>query len=419
MNWQEQRKRSDGEGDGGGACEDGGGVEGDSAVNGFSQLHAGMYRTAPLKDLATFHSGGTPSRRNNEYWGGEYPWITAKDMKSPMISTSLDALTKEGFSKAKVAPKNSILILVRGMTLFKDVPVGLATREMAFNQDIKAIIPTKDVDPKYLLYYLVSRRDALLKYVDSAGHGTGRMNIDLLKEFPIFLPEFNEQKAIADLLATWDEAIEKTERLIQAKERRFQYLVRTLINDPHYPRCHIRDFTSECTIRNRRAQCERVLSVTNTNGFVLPEEQFKRRVASSDLSNYKLVARGQYAYNPSRINVGSIARLDDWDKGVLSPMYVVFELDQSKINSDFFLHWLSSHEARQRIRNSAQGSVRETVSFTDLGAIVFPVPDMERQSQAAEILNYARSEIDLLKNLACSGPQLNRTPLCVNERLGV
>ena len=265
---------------------------------------------------------------------------------------------------------------------------------------IRARIKSREVLPEYIS--LLMQFGLLRNTLKREGRGTNISNLNqgILSNLQIPLPSVPEQKAIVDLLSTWDEAIEKTEQLIQAKERRFQYLIRTLINDPNYPRCHIRDFTSECTIRNRQAQCERVLSVTNTNGFVLPEEQFKRRVASSDLSNYKLVTRGQYAYNPSRINVGSIARLDNWDKGVLSPMYIVFELDQSKVNSDFFMHWLTSHEARQRIRNSAQGSVRETVSFTDLGAIVFPVPDMERQSQAAEILNYARSEIDLLKNLA-------------------
>ncbi len=278
--------------------------------------------------------------------------------------------------------------------------VVVAKETCLCSADMYPLHCSKFIDPEFLKLVLLGSRFTFYANSCSARTGIPKLNRDDMGAFYVPLPPIDEQKAIADLLSTWDEAIEKTERLIQAKERRFQYLVRTLINDPHYPRCHIRDFTSECTIRNRRAQCERVLSVTNTNGFVLPEEQFKRRVASSDLSNYKLVARGQYAYNPSRINVGSIARLDDWDKGVLSPMYVVFEIDQSKVNSDFFLHWLSSHEARQRIRKSAQGSVRETVSFTDLGAIVFPVPDMARQSQVVEILNYARSEIDLLKNLA-------------------
>ncbi len=149
--------------------------------------------------------------------------------------------------------------------------------------------------------------------------------------------------------------------------------------------------------RNSSGTIDRVLSVTNNRGFVLPEDQFERRVASSDLGNYKVITRGQYAYNPSRINVGSIARLDGWDKGVLSPMYVVFKVNEEKVNSDFFLHWLSSHEARERIKRSAQGSVRETVSFTDLGAILFPLPRLEQQQIIAEALNTARQEIEILK----------------------
>jgi type I restriction enzyme S subunit len=78
-------------------------------------------------------------------------------------------------------------------------------------------------------------------------------------------------------------------------------------------------------------------------------------------------------------------------------MYVVFEIDKTKINSDFFLHWLSSHQAQERIRKSAQGSVRETVSFSDLGAISFPLPPISEQNKIAEILNTAKSEIDILK----------------------
>ncbi len=140
--------------------------------------------------------------------------------------------------------------------------------------------------------------------------------------------------------------------------------------------------------------------VTNHSGFVLPEEQFERRVASTNLSNYKIVMKGKYAYNPSRINVGSIARLDDWDVGVLSPMYIVFSLDEQKVSSDYFLHWLSSNEAKQRIKNSAQGSVCETVSFSDLGTIPIPLPSMATQMRIAKILNVAKSEINLFKQLA-------------------
>jgi len=173
-----------------------------------------------------------------------------------------------------------------------------------------------------------------------------------------------------------------------------------LVFQPKYPCPDIGECVVEVSERNHNSNIKRVLSVTNHSGFVLPENQFERRVASADLSNYKVVSRGQYAYNPSRINVGSIARLDDWDQGVLSPMYTVFALDETKVDSDYFQHWLLSHEAKQRIRKSAQGSVRETVSFTGLGAIPFPLPPLDKQRKIAEILNVAKAEIDLLKKLA-------------------
>jgi type I restriction enzyme S subunit len=237
------------------------------------------------------------------------------------------------------------------------------------------------------------------KWLESNALGQTMLNLntDIIGNLPIFIVSIDQQKAIAKFLYTWDQNIEKTERLIATKERQYKQLLHSLVSKARYPRVHIRDFAIEVSKRNNGAAINLVLSVTNRNGFVLPEDQFERRVASADLSNYKIVSGGQFAYNPSRINVGSIARLDKWDNGVLSPMYVVFEIDKTKINSDFFLHWLSSHQAQERIRKSAQGSVRETVSFSDLGAISFPLPPISEQNKIAEILNTAKSEIDILK----------------------
>ena len=131
---------------------------------------------------------------------------------------------------------------------------------------------------------------------------------------------------------------------------------------------------------------------------MLAEDQFAHRIASADLSNYKIVQRGQYAYNPARVNVGSIARLDRWADGVLSPMYVVFQVKPS-LDSDFFCHWLSSAETRQRIRLAAQGSVRATVSFDDLGSIPLSLPYLSRQRAVARFLNESHREIELLQQL--------------------
>lgn len=223
------------------------------------------------------------------------------------------------------------------------------------------------------------------------------ISITQQKRLQIIVPPIHEQKAISNSLGIWDLAIQKTEKLTIAKEKYFKFLVNKAVNANNHQKTHVRDVAIELSVRNNGEQCNRVLSVTNIDGFVLPENQFERRVASEDLSNYKLVRRGQYAYNPSRINVGSIARLDDWPEGVLSPMYVVFSLDESKSNSDFFLYWLSSYEARERIKRSAQGSVRETVGFQSFGDIAIPLPPLDTQLKIAELLNIARKEIDLLK----------------------
>ncbi len=229
--------------------------------------------------------------------------------------------------------------------------------------------------------------------------GVVRANIGQkdLNKVPILIPPKDEQKKIASVLALWDNAIEKTEALITAKEKQFEWLTSNLINRAGHKRTAASGLMTEISKRNKNSTIERVLSVTNHSGFVLPEEQFERRVASANVSNYKVVEQGQYAYNPSRINVGSIARLDDWENGILSPMYVVFKLDTKKVCSDYFLHWLNSSEARQRIKNSAQGSVRETVSFKDLGAIDIPLPAMDVQKDVTYKLNLAQKEISLLK----------------------
>ncbi|PWB14344.1 restriction endonuclease subunit S [Acinetobacter sp. AM] len=241
----------------------------------------------------------------------------------------------------------------------------------------------------------------VVKWLENNALGQTMLNLNtsIIGKLPVYAPPLDVQKNIAEALQAWDKAIEKTEALIVAKEKQFDWLCSSLINCAGHKRLATSKLIGEVSKRNKDRNIERVLSVTNHSGFVLPEDQFERRVASADVSNYKVVEKGQYAYNPSRINVGSIARLDDWENGILSPMYVVFKIDNIKVCSDYFLHWLNSNEARQRIKNSAQGSVRETVSFKDLGTIDIPLPVMSVQKDVAYKLNLAKREISLLKQM--------------------
>lgn len=159
----------------------------------------------------------------------------------------------------------------------------------------------------------------------------------------------------------------------------------------------LKDLLKEESARNKDESIERVLSVTNHSGFVLPEDQFSKRIASKNTSNYKVVKKGQFGYNPSRLNVGSFARLEDYEEGLLSPMYVIFSVIENKLDSDYFLQWMHSHEANQRIKNSTQGSVRESVNFSALTSISLKLPPLEEQQKIAAVLTNADKEIELLE----------------------
>jgi len=258
-------------------------------------------------------------------------------------------------------------------------------------------------DPKFVALWLTSFwADQMIKKIATRAVSQANVNPTEFKKFCLVpvLPQ-PEQKAIADLLSTWDEAIDKTEQLIMKKQKFYEAQLSKRLSSDVSERIKLKKFLKEVSKRNRDLSITQVLSVTNSKGFVRPEDQFDRQVASDNLSNYKIVSKGEYAYNPSRINVGSIARLDGWDFGVLSPMYTVFEIKKpSELNTDLFLHWLNSHEAKQRIKLSAQGSVRETVSFDDFCVIGFPKIDFNEQKALAEYFSLISAEIDTLKALS-------------------
>jgi type I restriction enzyme S subunit len=364
-----------------------------------SQLTAS---SRPLGEIANVQQGYTFKPGYQGQSSGEWLYAKVADLSSPANSKylrqSLNYVSTSVLQEMRARP------FPAGSIVFPRVGAALRNNNKrilvqdSLTDDNVIVITVRDsaiCDPEYL-YYWFDFHDLQ----DFCNAGTVPViNGKNLKQQAIPLPCIKAQRKTAETLSNWDTGIEKIERLITAKERHYTHELSRLISRAHHPRRHIDVFSHEVSKRNREG-IERVLSVTNSRGFVLPEDQFERRVASADLSNYKVVRRGQYAYNPSRINVGSIARLDGWDDGVLSPMYVVFELDESTIDSDYFVHWLASHEARQRIKNSAQGSVRETVSFGEFATIHFPLPEKKRQSAIAAYLNCLRDEINLLRSQA-------------------
>jgi type I restriction enzyme S subunit len=363
-----------------------------------------------LGKVAAFKSGGTPRKTNPNFWGGNRPWVSAKDLKQPIIHESLDSLTDAGFAVANIAEKNSLLILVRGMTLHKKVPVCLAGNDVAFNQDLKALIPSSEVAPKFLLYYLLSKENELLGLVDSSGHGTGRLNTDLLKKFSVLLPPLPEQQAIAEVLSVWDRAIEKTERLIQAKQKRFAWLMNSLINSNEksgWRKVKMGDVFEAISRKNSVGETN-VLTSSAQHGLVSQLDYYNKSVSAENVTGYYLLKRGEFAYNRSSSNgypLGAIKRLDAHEQGVLSTLYLCFQLKpDTRFNSDFFLNIFESGILNRQLREICQEGARShgllNITKSDFYGLLVPLPPLPEQKRIAETLNLAQREIDLLKKLA-------------------
>ena len=126
---------------------------------------------------------------------------------------------------------------------------------------------------------------------------------------------------------------------------------------------------------------ENIFSVSSDRGLINPDEIFENRIASQDIVNYKKVSNGYFAYNPSRINVGSIAYSRKDKVGFVSPMYVVFRIVDNKISNEYLLQMLKSPEGVKMIEKYSSGTVRKSLRFTDLSKIPIPIPPKEVQQE--------------------------------------
>lgn len=168
----------------------------------------------------------------------------------------------------------------------------------------------------------------------------------------------------------------------------------------------IGDVISEYSVRNKFDENIPVYSVTNEKGFCTG--YFSKEVASKDKSTYKIVPRGYFAYNPSRINVGSV----DWqkyeDRVIVSPLYVVFGVSD-RLDRQYLLHYLKSDMMLSFIKEYATGSVRDNLKLADLGKFPINLRPVEEQRQIAatldkidELIAKRRQQLDKLDELVKS-----------------
>lgn len=142
-----------------------------------------------LGGIARWYSGGTPSTKNPNYWDGSIPWITSGSLTSMLLDSSERRLTDAGLrAGSRLVERDTVLFVVRGMSLVREFRVGLADSSLAFGQDCKALVANTGTDPLFLAFTIFDKQSDIQAMVELAGHGTGKLSTDRVKAVAFPLP---------------------------------------------------------------------------------------------------------------------------------------------------------------------------------------------------------------------------------------
>jgi type I restriction enzyme, S subunit len=215
----------------------------DSGVKWLGEIPATWARKR-LKRIVQFRGGGTPTKDRLEYWGGEIPWASPKDMKVSVVFDTEDRITAQAVreSATKLVPAGAVLVVVRSGILIHSIPVAVTGLEVTLNQDLKALIPSAELVPEYLMYLISGMQRELLVEWKKEGATVESLELELVASTPAPLPTIAEQCAIVTFLdretVRIDALVEKKERLIELLgEKRTALITRAVTKglDPNVP----------------------------------------------------------------------------------------------------------------------------------------------------------------------------------------
>lgn len=160
------------------------------------------WKSESLLEVCKLYSGATPSTSNDDYWNGDIPWFSPKDLKKDDLWDSIDHISSEALNntKIKLLPKDTIVIVVRGMILAHSFPVSLIRIPSTINQDVKALLPQVEINPQFLATCIRAQRSHILSLVTEAGHGTKRLDTNELNKVAVLLPPLELQLKFCEIL---------------------------------------------------------------------------------------------------------------------------------------------------------------------------------------------------------------------------
>jgi type I restriction enzyme S subunit len=258
---------------------------------------------------------------------------------------------------------------------------------------VRLVLDQTRADPDFVVQILASEwGQRNIRQLATRAISQANLNPTAFKNhFKVPLPTLREQIGIRNVLMVWDSAREKSEELIAAKGLMLHRLREGFLLKPkHSKRTKLHTVTRESTERNgTRFGRDVIMAVTKQAGM----RPMREETIAASIERYKLVRPNGFAYNPMRLNIGSIAMSPFANDVLVSPDYVVFECDESRLLPGYLNHLRFSRHWTRYFDSAGNGSVRVRIYYDDLGAFAFNLPPLDEQRRIVQALDACALEI--------------------------
>ena len=352
---------------------------------------------------------GTPKYDDN----GEYYFLNGNNIENGKLVIKPDTkrVNHEEYLKyRKELNDRTILVSING-TLGK---VGTYNNEKCILGKSACYFNIKEsVNKEYIKFLLTGKN--FQDYIENYATGTTIKNMSLkaMKDFEFELPDRDIQDKVAYILNSITSKIEANTHTNNNLYEIGKALYQEYFENEEYTNNYEIKQLSDVTTNNRnkidQTKEYKVLSAVNTGNLVLSDDYFDKQVYSKDIGKYLNVDKNDFAYNPARINIGSIG-LNTFDYNCcVSPVYVTFSVDKDYI--DFFDFYFKSKKFNAEVTLRASGSVRQALNYNDFGMIEIPYPSKEMIDKFNNLYKTIKDRINKNKAKISSLEQLRDTLL--------
>ena len=361
-----------------------------------------------FQDICNLLSGGTPALDNPSYWNGNIPFISAATMHNSYIVDSEQYLSEEGLAHgSKLLQQGNLLLLVRGSILWKHIPICYNKLDIAFNQDVKGIIPNKFSQPLFLLYWFESHESRMRYMVTGTGIGAGKLDTDTLLSMNVSLPSQKEQDRIISLLQLIDERIATQNKIIEKYKSLIQAVIYQKKTDGirkgNWQKTELSKVLQERNEKNINGYD--VCSVSVSQGVVNQIEYLGRSFAAKETSHYNVVKYGDIVYTKSPTGdfpYGIVKRSCIKNAVAVSPLYGVYKPINKEIGVILHFYFIQPNNAFNYLHPLIQKGAKNTINITNERFLENSVPLPKTEDETIYIANALTSiqeKIDIEKRL--------------------